>query len=46
MNTRTTINIRSEVYDRLRRHGKFGESFNSLIRRILDEIEVGDLRVD
>jgi hypothetical protein len=41
LNTRNTITIKNEVYTRLRNYGKFGESFSSLIVRILDEFEGG-----
>ncbi|MFL6409543.1 MAG: hypothetical protein ACJ71F_21065 [Nitrososphaeraceae archaeon] len=39
MTTRNTITIRNQVYERLKRHGVFGESFSKLITRILDELE-------
>src|SRR5215472_14248263 len=39
MNSRNTITIRNQVYERLKRHGAFGESFSKLITRILDELE-------
>jgi predicted CopG family antitoxin len=38
---RTTVSLDTEIYTRLRKHGKFGESFSRLIGRILDEIEGG-----
>ena len=41
MNARNTITVRHEVYARLKHHGKFGESFGSLISRILDQLEGG-----
>ena len=43
MNARNTITIRHHVYDRLKSHGVFGESFSKLLTRILDELE-GDRR--
>jgi hypothetical protein len=36
---RTTISLNHEVYSRLERYGKFGESFDHLIKRILDELD-------
>src|SRR5215472_2606409 len=39
MNSRNTITIRNQVYERLKRHGAFVESFSKLITRILDELE-------
>jgi predicted CopG family antitoxin len=45
MNQRNTITIRNKVYTRLRSHGKFGESFSRLIDRILDEADVGKVKV-
>jgi predicted CopG family antitoxin len=45
MSQRNTITIRNNVYTRLRSRGKFGESFSSLIDRILDEVEGGKGKV-
>ena len=39
--SRNTITIRHNVYERLKRHGVFGESFSNLITRVLDEVEGG-----
>jgi predicted CopG family antitoxin len=39
MNARNTITIRNQVYSRLKQHGRFGESFSSLIERMLDQLE-------
>lgn len=36
---RKQINLREETYERLREHGKTGESFSDLIERILDRVE-------
>ena len=33
------INFSESTYDRLRRYGKFGESFYGLLNRLLDDIE-------
>jgi predicted CopG family antitoxin len=44
MNHRNTITIRHQVYERLKRHGIFGESFSNLISRLLDELEGGSNR--
>jgi predicted CopG family antitoxin len=46
MNSRNTITIRNQVYERLKRHGAFGESFSKLITRILDELERGKNEID
>jgi hypothetical protein len=45
VNTRNTITIRHQVYERLKRHGVFGESFSKLITRILDELEEAGNRI-
>jgi predicted CopG family antitoxin len=42
MSTRHTVSITSNVYTRLRNHGRFGESFNDLVNRLVDEIEEKD----
>ncbi|HEY7111098.1 MAG TPA: hypothetical protein VH415_16850 [Nitrososphaeraceae archaeon] len=39
MSKRHTVSITSNVYTRLRNHGHFGESFNDLVSRLVDEIE-------
>ena len=36
---RCTVLLRNEVYSRLRMKGQFGESFPTLIDRLLDEID-------
>jgi predicted CopG family antitoxin len=38
-NNRTTITVHEDVYYRLLDVGKFGESFNDLLNRILDSYE-------
>jgi predicted CopG family antitoxin len=38
---RTTVSLDTKIYTRLKKHGKFGESFSRLIGRILDELEGG-----
>ena len=35
----TTLSIRKETKKRLKRYGSFGESWDQLINRILDEID-------
>jgi predicted CopG family antitoxin len=45
MSQRNTITLRNQVYTRLRSRGRFGESFSSLINRILDEVEGGKDKV-
>ena len=35
----TTLSIRKETKERLKSYGSFGESWDQLINRILDEIE-------
>jgi predicted CopG family antitoxin len=39
MSTRHTISLDEEVYIRLKSKGKFGESFNSLVNRLIHTIE-------
>jgi predicted CopG family antitoxin len=39
---RTTITLDNNVYSRLKKQGTFGESFSSLVSRILDQIEGGE----
>ncbi len=39
MNARHTISIHNNVYSRLVKKGKFGESFTELISRLLDFVE-------
>jgi predicted CopG family antitoxin len=34
---RKNLNVSDETYDRLKKHGMFGESFDELINRILNE---------
>ena len=36
---RKNLNVSDGTYDRLKKHGQFGESFDELINRILDENE-------
>jgi len=35
----TTLSIRKETKERLRKYGSFGESWDQLINKILDEID-------
>jgi predicted CopG family antitoxin len=46
MHTRNTITLRNRVYSRLRQHGHFGESFSSLIERILNQLEGEEKKVE
>jgi len=39
MQDRTSIQIERTTKDRLQKHGKMGDSFDSLINRILDSLE-------
>jgi hypothetical protein len=39
---RTTITLDNKVYSRLKKQGTFGDSFSSLVSRILDQIEGGE----
>lgn len=36
---RTTVSLDTQIYLRLKDHGKFGETFSNVIARILDELE-------
>jgi predicted CopG family antitoxin len=36
---RKNLNVADDTYDRLRKHGQFGESFDELLNRLLDDIE-------
>jgi predicted CopG family antitoxin len=36
---RVNVGIHQNVYDRLVRHGKFGDSFSDIIERLLDDVE-------
>jgi predicted CopG family antitoxin len=36
---KTTITVTEETHARLKRNGKFGESFDNLVNRLLDCIE-------
>jgi predicted CopG family antitoxin len=36
---RKNLNVADDTYDRLKKHGQFGESFDELINRLLDENE-------
>jgi len=35
----TTIRISKVTYDRLRQQGKFGDTYNSILNRLMDEYE-------
>ena len=39
MNERTTVTLQRDIYSRLTGYGKTGESFNNLIKRVLDELD-------
>jgi predicted CopG family antitoxin len=34
-----SILLQKPTYDRLKNHGKMGDSFNDVVERVLDEIE-------
>lgn len=36
-NPRTTISLQKETYDRLKQAGRFGESFDKLLVRLLEK---------
>jgi predicted CopG family antitoxin len=40
MSDRTTISIRSDVYSKLKEHGRFGESFSDLVSRLMQQSEL------
>jgi len=33
------IRVDDDTHDRLKQHGKFGESFNDIIKRLMDIVE-------
>jgi len=37
--TNTTQKIRKDTLERLREHGKMGDSFDSVVNRLLDEVD-------
>ena len=37
--SRITISLETQVYQRLRVRGRFGESFSQLVERLLDDVE-------
>jgi predicted CopG family antitoxin len=39
MNTRHTITVRHDVFQRLKQKGAFGESYSKLISRLIDGID-------
>lgn len=39
MNKRINIGVNRDVYERLAKLGKFGESYSDVINRILNELE-------
>jgi predicted CopG family antitoxin len=39
MNKRHTITVNDDIYTRLRNYGRYGDSFSTLIARLLNEIE-------
>jgi len=38
----TTQKLEKDTLERLRHHGKMGDSFDSVVNRLLDEIETED----
>ena len=36
---RKNINLNEETYDRLKTYGKFGESFDDLLNRLMDNMD-------
>ena len=43
---KTTQKLEEETLERLRDHGKMGDSFDSVVNRLLDEIETEDFEED
>lgn len=39
MKRRTTVTLRQDNYERLKSLGRMGESFNTVLGRILDQVE-------
>jgi len=39
MNTRHTITVRHDVFQRLKLKGTFGESYSKLVSRLMDQID-------
>jgi predicted CopG family antitoxin len=46
MSNRHTVSIRNDVYAKLLEYGKFGDSFSSLIMRILNQLEGEEKKVE
>jgi len=43
---KTTQKLEEATLERLRDHGKMGDSFDSVVNRLLDEIETEDFEED
>ncbi len=43
---KTTQKLEETTLERLRDHGKMGDSFDSVVNRLLDEIESEDEEID
>jgi len=43
---KTTQKLEEATLERLRDHGKMGDSFDSVVNRLLDEIESEDEEID
>ena len=44
MNRLTTVTLRQDTYERLRNLGKTGETFNTVLTRVLDQLEGKELQ--
>lgn len=39
----TTMKVKRETLDRLKEHGKMGDSFEKVVNRLLDEVERNEI---
>jgi predicted CopG family antitoxin len=37
---RICVTLNYKIYERLKNHGKFGDSFNDIILRLIEEVEL------
>ena len=44
MNKRVNVDLRYEVYTRLKERGRFGETFSDVVSRIMNESELDNIK--